>query len=92
MADETQKETTQVIEPTPAPVKRGRGRPKGSKNKPKDPNAPSKEPKAVKPVTVSATPAVAKTLAPVVSFVPVEDDIVESAEEVEDSGADSSED
>lgn len=91
MADEKPKETTQVTEATPAPVKRGRGRPKGSKNKPKDPNAPAKESKAVKAVTIVATPTVAKATTPVVSFVPVEDDIVESAEEVEDSDTDSSE-
>lgn len=52
MSEEIKAETTETtpVEPTAAPVKKKRGRPLGSTNKPKDPNAPKKEkaPKAPK--------------------------------------------
>lgn len=81
MSDENNTEETQaavVTEPTvaEAPVKRGRGRPKGSKNKPKDPNAPVKPRKNEKAV---AAPAPVTTVAPAAAvFVASDEDLVES--------------
>lgn len=62
----------------PAPVKRPRGRPKGSKNKPKDPNAPVKPKKAKAKAEESPAPSNATIVKPVAKVFVPEDDIVES--------------
>lgn len=70
---ETPVETAAAVVGTviPAPAKRGRGRPKGSKNKPKDPSAPVKEkkpraPKAAKAVEPGVTKTVTVNVAPTI--------------------------
>lgn len=59
-----------VAETVVTVVKRGRGRPKGSKNKPKDASAPAKEKKTVKEKVVVAKPEPAIVAAKVAPFVP----------------------
>jgi hypothetical protein len=76
MSTENTNEETQTPVVTPvATAKRGRGRPKGSKNKPKDPNAPAK----VKKEKVVETPAPvgAAFIAPV-AFVAADNEVVEA--------------
>lgn len=101
MSEENTQTETQVETPVAAPVgtativegvktleaKRGRGRPKGSKNKPKDASAPVKEKKAVKEKVVAAkvVPEPVIVAAKVVAFVPNDaEDVVEAP--VEASG------
>lgn len=80
MSDENTNVETQVAVAAPVaetPVKRGRGRPKGSKNKPKDPNAPVKERKTKKVVADVPAPAV-EVAAPVTAFIAGDDEVVEA--------------
>lgn len=84
MSDENTSTQETNIEAAPvttvAPVKRGRGRPPGSKNKPKDPNAPAKvkTPRAPKPdVEAVVKPAPSAPVSTV--FVAADEDVVEAS-------------
>lgn len=89
MSETATNETTQVITEktevsTPEPVKRGRGRPKGSKNKPKPegyvkPERKAKTKTAKEEVTVAT---VAPTAVPLAAFVP-QDEVIEVSESIE---------